>query len=61
MEEQHTLENPYCDNPECWCHQKSSYHNTFCEDQLWIEPNEQNVTIAIEVLGDYSTDWQVAA
>jgi hypothetical protein len=58
---EHTLEHPYCDNPDCWCHNKDNYHLSFTTDLLWIEPDQQNVTTAIEVLGEHSTDWQVAA
>ena len=23
----HTLENPYCNDPQCWCHTSISYHD----------------------------------
>ena len=62
---EHTLDNPYCSNPSCWCHQQSSYHGSFTDDLLWIEPNDQTVIVAIEFLGDYAQqptyDWQAAA
>lgn len=26
MDEEHTINNPYCSDPACWCHSDVDYH-----------------------------------
>lgn len=53
-QEVHTPSNPYCGDLTCWCNFDASYHATFTDDQLQIQPNEQTYDIALTLLGDYS-------
>jgi hypothetical protein len=58
---EHTPENPYCDDPACWCHENSDYHAGFTDDQLQLEHDNQEIVMAIEILGDHTNDWLVSA
>lgn len=58
---EHTPDNPYCDNPFCWCHTSDTYHAGFTDNQLQLEHDQQQIVLAIEILGDHTLDWLVQA
>jgi len=54
----------YCGDPGHSCHNDWQYHATFTvnhNDVPWQQTSQQDITLAIEILGDHTYDWQVAA
>lgn len=43
----HTSLNPYCDDPVCWCHNESSYHEQVTQPLA----SESDATVAYAFFG----------
>ena len=54
MMDEHTIDNPYCGDLSCWCHNNDAYHATFTDNQLSLETDGQTFDMALTLLGDHS-------
>lgn len=49
--DEHTPENPYCSNPDCWCHTDSDYGTLVEQEQQAEAEQQQLATFAYQFLG----------